>query len=90
MGDATCTVAYVIKTRNTKYLNLEGSNMRNKSSKKDTKIISLTTALYYQRMKFEELQKNYNENGNKKIRPNEKNPTSNPTLPPTVDRKSVV
>ena len=49
LGDATCTVVYVIKTSN-----------------KDTKIISLTTALNYQRIKFEELQKNYNKNRNKK------------------------
>ena len=67
LGDATCTVVYVIKTCNTKYRNLEVSNVWNKSSNKDTKIISLTTALNYQRIKFEELQKNYNENRNKKI-----------------------
>ena len=53
LGYATCTVAYVIITCNTKYLNLEGSNVWNKSSNKDTKIIALNTALNDQRMKFE-------------------------------------
>ena len=78
LGDATCTVAYVIKICNTKYQNLEGSNVWNKSRNKDTKIIALTTELNDQRMKFEEFQKNYNENGNKKIKPNKNNPYSNP------------
>ena len=60
LGDATCTVAYVIKTCNTKYRNLEGSNIWNKSSNKDTKSIALNAALNEQRIKFEEFKKNYN------------------------------
>ena len=60
MGDATCTVAYVIKICNTKYRNLEGSKVWNKSRNKGTKIIALTNALNDQRFKFEEFQKNYN------------------------------
>ena len=32
-----------------------------------------------QRMKFEGSQKNYNKNGNNKIKPNENNPFSNPS-----------
>ena len=77
LGDATCTVAYVIKTCNTKYRNVEASNAWNKSSNKYTKIIALTTALNDQRMNFEELQKNYKDNGKNKIKPNEKNPSGN-------------
>ena len=69
LGDATCMLAYVIKTCNTKYRNLEGSNVWNKSSNKDTKITALITALNEQMMKFEEFQKNYNNHGNKKINP---------------------
>ena len=36
LGDVTCTFAYVIKTCKIKYRNLEGSNVWNKSSNKDT------------------------------------------------------
>ena len=71
-GDAICTVAYVIKTCNTKYRNLEGSNVWNKSSNKNNKVIALTTELNDQRMNFEGFQKNYNKNVNKKIEPNRK------------------
>ena len=78
LGDATCTVAYVIKTYNSKYRNFEGSNVWNKSGNKDTKIIDLTTALNHQRMKFEEFQNNYNKNGDNKITPNENNLSGNP------------
>ena len=67
LGDKTCMVAYVIKTCSTKYLNLECSNIWNKSSNKDIKIIDLTTELNDQRMKFEEFHNNYNNNGNKKL-----------------------
>ena len=56
---------------------MEGSNVWNKSGNKDTKIISLTTALNDKMMKFEEFHKNYNENGNNRIKLNEKNPSSN-------------
>ena len=69
LGGATCTVVYVIKTCNTTYQKLECSNVWNKSSNKDTKIIDLTTALNYQRMKYKEFQKSYNKNGNKKLNP---------------------
>ena len=72
LGDATCTVAYVIKTCNTKYRNLEGSNVGNKSSNKNNKVIAMTTELNDQRMNFEGFQKNYNKNVNKKIEPNRK------------------
>ena len=34
LGDATWKIAYVIKTCNTKYRNLEGSNVWNQSSNK--------------------------------------------------------
>ena len=78
LGDPTCTVAYVIITCNAKYQNLEGYNVWYKSGKKDTRIISLTTALNDQMMKFEEFHNNYNENGNNKTKPNENNPYSNP------------
>ena len=47
MGDATCTVAYVIKTCNTKYQYFEGSDVWNKSSNKDTEVIALTKALNF-------------------------------------------
>ena len=60
LGDSTCTVAYVIKICNTRYRNLEGSKVWNKSRNKGTKIIALTNALNDQRFKFEEFQKNYN------------------------------
>ena len=40
-------------------------------------MIALNAALNYQKMKFEELQKNYNNNINKKIQPNEKKSYSN-------------
>ena len=73
MGDAICTVTYVIKTCNNKYRNLEGSNVWNKPSNKHPNIFDLITALNDQRMKFEEIQKNYNENVNNKIILNEKN-----------------
>ena len=53
LEDATYMVACVIKTCNTKYQNLEGSNVWNNSSNKYTKIIALTTALNDQRIKFE-------------------------------------
>ena len=76
LGDATCTIAYVIKTCNTKYRNLEVSNVWNNSSNKDNDIIALTTALNDQRMNFEEFQNNYNKNRNNKIEPNKKNPSS--------------
>ena len=56
---------------------MEGSNVCNKSSNKDTTIIATTTELNDQRMKFEEFHKNYNNNGNKKIKPNENNESSN-------------
>ena len=55
-----------------------GFNVWNKSGKKDTEIIDLTTAMNDQRMKFEEFQNNYNENGNNKIKHNEKNLSMNP------------
>ena len=58
LGDAIFTVSYVIKTCNTKYRNLEGSNILNKSSNKYTNIIALTTVLNDQTMKSEELQNN--------------------------------
>ena len=45
LGDATCMVVYVIKTYNTKYRKLEGSNVWNKSSNKDTNSIALTIVL---------------------------------------------
>ena len=78
LGDATCTVAYVIKICNTKYQNLDGSNVWNKSINKDAKIIAFNIALNYKRMNFEEFQNNYNENWNNKIKPNENNPYINP------------
>ena len=78
LGDATWIVAYVIKICNTKYQNLESSNLWNKSSNKDIKIIDLTTVFNDQRVKFEEFQNNYNENGNNKIKPNENNSSINP------------
>ena len=78
LGDATCTVAYLIKTCNTKYQNLEVSNVWKKSVNKYNYIIALIAALNDQRMKFEEFQNNYNENGNNKFKPNEKNPSSDP------------
>ena len=53
LRDATCMVASVIKTCNTKYRNLEGSDVWNKSSNKDNNIIALATALNDQRMKFD-------------------------------------
>ena len=77
LGETTCTVAYVIKTCNAKYRDLEGSNVWNKSSNKNTKIIALTTALNDQRMNCEEFQNNYNKNGNNKMKTNENNPSSN-------------
>ena len=66
-GDAICTITYLIKTCNNKYRNLEGFNVWNKSSNKETKIIALTTKLNNQRMKSEYFQKNYNGNRNTKI-----------------------
>ena len=78
LGEATYTVAYVIKICNPKYRNLEGSNVWYKSSNKGTKIIALTTALNDQKMKFKESQKNHDENGNNKIKINKNNPSSNP------------
>ena len=78
LGNTTCTVVYVIKTCNNRYQNLEGSNVWNKLINRDTNIIALRTALNDQRMNFEEFQKNYNKNGNNKIKPNENNPSSNP------------
>ena len=57
---------------------MEVSNVWNKSTNKDTNIIALTTVLNYQRMKFEEFQKYYNENGDNKIKPNGKKSYSNP------------
>ena len=55
-----------------------GFNVWNKSGNKDTEIIDLTTAMNDQRMKFEEFQNNYNENGNNKIKPNENYTFGNP------------
>ena len=72
MGDATCTVAYVIKTCNTKYQYFEGSDVWNKSSNKDTEVIALTKALNYQRIKFDKLQKNYIKNRSNKFKSNKK------------------
>lgn len=56
MGDASCTVQYVISTLNNKFRNLEGSGSWNKTSEKDTKIIALATKLKDQEKKFNELQ----------------------------------
>ena len=52
--------------------------MWNKLSNKDTNIIALSTAFNDQMMKFLEFKKNYNDNGNNKIIPNEKNPSGDP------------
>ena len=60
MGDPSCTIQYVISSLNTKFRNLEGAGVWNKTSENETKIIALTTALNDQKKKFKELETKIN------------------------------
>ena len=60
MGDATCTVRYIISTLNIKFRNFEGAETWNKMSNKETKIVALNTILDDQKKKFKDLKTQIN------------------------------